>query len=362
MSLIAEALTLDGHEVVILSSVMLSNSKVAWRAPFREQLHCATGVVKVVYPSALMLRPFGGLLNCIRVPIIVRQVLKEFIPNAVIVYNTYLFESLAAREVVRLAKAPIVLEIEDLPLARRRRWFNVKPWLDQQSWGSMLELSVGFTAVNGYILEQLPNDKPKFLLPGVIDRRLEIQSRNRTEPFSHYQRIVGYFGGLAIEKGVQVLLDLVPRLPPEWRLVVSGTGPLSSVFESLGQLYPAQMTFLGRLTEMDLYNTMCRCDCTVIPLEQIVGHDTGVFPFKTFEFIVAGTHVIASHLSTLSDLDLSYVQRWDGENVGSLLEHLSTAETEFKQEQAIRERTISVILGHYSMSGVSDIFAALLPA
>ena len=74
---------------------------------------------------------------------------------------------------------------------------------------------------------------------------------------------------------------------------------------------------------MDLYKTMCQCDCTVIPLEQIVGHDTGVFPFKTFEFIVAGTQVIASRLSTLSDLDLSYVQRWDGENVGSLLEHLS---------------------------------------
>ena len=200
MSLIAEALALHGHEVVILSSVMLSNSKVAWRAPFHEQLHFATGVVKVVYPSALMLRPFGGLLNCIRASNIVRQVLKEFIPDAVLVYNTYLFESLAAREVVRLAKAPIVLEIEDLPLARRRGWFNVKPWLDQQSWGSMLELSVGFTAVNGFILEQLPNDKPKFLLPGVIDRRLEIQSRNRTEPFSHSQRIVGYFGGLSNRK------------------------------------------------------------------------------------------------------------------------------------------------------------------
>ena len=47
---------------------------------------------------------------------------------------------------------------------------------------------------------------------------------------------------------------------------------------------------------MDLYKTMCKCDCTVIPLEQIVGHDMGVFPFKTFEFIVAGTQVIASRL------------------------------------------------------------------
>ena len=109
----------------------------------------------------------------------------------------------------------------------------------------MLNLSAGFTAVNGLILDQLPDNKPKYLLPGVIDSRLEALGLSRVPPFSHNQRIVGYFGSLALEKGIQVLLDLVPSLPSEWRLVVSGTGPLSSEFEALGQLYPAQMTFLG---------------------------------------------------------------------------------------------------------------------
>lgn len=360
VSLIAEALAQYGNQVVILSSVMLSNSKFAWRKSFREQLHYGDKTVEVIYPSAFMLRPFGGLLNCLRTPWIIQQLLKDFVPEVAIIYNTYLFESLAAKELVRRLKIPIVLEIEDLPLARRREWFNIKPWLDQRSWGAMLNLSMGFTAVNGLILDQLPDNKPKYLLPGVIDNRLEALSRKRIPPFNHSQRIVGYFGALAIEKGIQVLLDLVPRLPPEWRLVVSGTGPLSSEFESLGQLYPAQMTFHGRLNVIDLYEVMCQCDCTVIPLEQIPGHDTGVFPFKTFEFIVAGTHVIASRLSKLRDLDLSFVQRWDGENVDSLLEHLSNAEIEFKQEQAIRDRTISAILDRYSVSGVKDLFTTLL--
>lgn len=362
VSLIAEALAQHDNQVVILSSVMLSNSKLAWRESSREHLYYGDKTIEVIYPSAFMLRPFGGLLNCLRVPWIIQHVLRDFVPEVAIIYNTYLFESLAAKELAQRLKIPIVLEIEDLPLARRREWSNIKPWLDQRSWNGMLKLSVGFTAVNGLILDQLPDNKPKYSLPGVIDNRLEALSRKRIPPFNHSQRIVGYFGALAIEKGIQVLLDLVPCLPPEWRLVVSGAGPLSSKFESLGQLYPAQMTFLGRLNEMDLYKTMCQCDCTVIPLEQIVGHDTGVFPFKTFEFIVAGTHVIASRLSTLSDLDLSYVQRWDGENVRSLLEHLSNAETEFKQEQSIRERMISAILDRYSMSGVGNLFAALLSA
>jgi glycosyltransferase involved in cell wall biosynthesis len=224
----------------------------------------------------------------------------------------------------------------------------------------MLKLSAGFTAVNGFILDQLPKDKPRFLLPGIIDERLEVLGRMRTAPFSHSQRTVGYFGGLAIEKGVQVLLDLVLRLPPKWHLTVSGSGPLAYEFESLGKQYPEQMTFLGRVSETQLYETMCRCDCTVIPREQITDSGVGVFPFKTLEYLVSDTHLIATRLPALQDLDLSFIQRWDGNSADSLLVELVQAESAYKQEQSVRRDAVNMILNRYSFSGVANLFSDLL--
>ena len=114
------------------------------------------------------------------------------------------------------------------------------------------------------------------------------------------------------------------------------------------------------MNEEELYKAMCRCDCTVIPLEQITDRGIGVFPFKALEFIVAGTHVIAPQLSPLQDLDLSYIQRWDGSGVESLLFHLSRAETEFSREQVVREQTINTILHRYNLIGVAELLSSLL--
>jgi glycosyltransferase involved in cell wall biosynthesis len=265
-----------------------------------------------------------------------------------------------ARELTRLKKTPIVLEIEDLPLARRREWFNMKPWLDQWCWNDMLKMASAFTAVNEPIFDLLPNDKPRYLLPGVIDEHLVTRSRSRQPPFNNSQRTLGYFGGLGHEKGCQALIDLVPQLPSEWRLMVTGSGSLAGDFERLSKEYPDQLLFLGYLSVTQLYEAMCACDCTVIPLEQTSEGGRGVFPFKTLEFVVAGTHVIASPLPALRDLDLSFIQRWDGCSVDSLLAELFQAESEFRREQSAREKAIATILTRYSLSGVANRFSALL--
>ncbi len=360
ISLIMKALAQQGHRLVLLSSIMTSNSRLAWRKEFHERLDYGRGSATVVYPSAFMLRPLGGFINSLRAASLTRHLLTEFAPDVAIVYNTYLFESLAAKELVRITKIPTILEVEDLPLARHRGWFNIKPRLDQQCWYYMLELSSAFTAVNGPILDQLPNDKPKYLLPGVIDERLVALGQSRLAPFSGSQRTLGYFGGLDREKGVQVLLDLVPRLPPGWRLLITGSGSLAADFELLSKKYPDRLTFLGRISEAQLYEVMCTCDCTVIPLERISGGGKGVFPFKTLEFIVAGTHVIASPLPALPDLDLSFIQRWDGSSVDWLLAELSRAEVRFACERSVRKEAITLILAHYSLSSVSALFSQLM--
>jgi glycosyltransferase involved in cell wall biosynthesis len=254
---------------------------------------------------------------------------------------------------------PIVIEVEDLPLARRREWFNLKPRLDQCCWKGMLQRASAFTAVNGYILNLLPDNKPKYLLPGIIDDQLLKNSRSRLMPFSGTSRTIGYFGALTEDKGSAVLLDLVPRLPDAWRLVVTGSGPLAPDFERLNCRFPDRLNFLGRIDETRLYQAMCACDCTVIPMERISYEGKGVFPFKTLEFIAAGTHVIASPLATLGDLNLAFIQRWDGKSVDQLLVEIACAESKFMQEQSIRQNAITTILDRYSLSGVANLFSRL---
>ena len=348
------------HRVVVLSSAMLSNSRPVWRPHTDEWITPGQGQpVKIIYPSALMLRPLGGAINSLRAPGLLRRVLDEFRPDAAMVYNSYLFEYRAASELARTADIPILLEIEDLPLARRREWVNIKPRIDQLCWDRMLSIATAFTAVNQPIYQSLPDGKPKALLPGLVDQQLIQLSRERTAPFGGRKKILGYFGALTPEKGVGVLLQLLPRLDPSWSLLVTGSGPLASAFADLQGQYPERVTFAGTVAPEQMYKMMCSCDCTVIPRELITGGGQGVFPFKTLEYIVAGTHVIAAPLSGQLDLDLSYIQRWDG-SLGGLERSLVRSEEDYAREQPQRMAATAAIIDRYDLEGTARLIERLM--
>ena len=355
IELIVMALTQAGHTVVVLSSAMLSISRLSLRSETCEviNLECG-GTFKVIYPSALMLRPLGGFINCMRAAGFVRRIVDEFKPDAAIVYNTYLFESLAVSELLRSKKIPICLEIEDLPLARRRGLFNLKPLLDQFCWNGMLKKVSSFLAVNQFILDKLPDNKPKTLLPGVIDQKLLVQAKTRSRPYAKSERLLGYFGALTAEKGVKVLLELVPKLEPPWQLVVTGSGPLSNEFELISEKFPERFHFLGSVSEQLLYSTMCSCDCVVIPLEQITDGGQGVFPFKTLEYLISGSHIISTPLALQNELDLSYIMRWDG-SLSNLLTTIKRSESDYNNEAIIRTVAIDHVLSRYTTSGINKL-------
>lgn len=348
------------HRVVVLSSAMLSNSRPAWRPYTEEWMTPEQGQpVRIIYPSAAMLRPWGGAINSLRAPGLLRRVAGEFRPDAALVYNSYLFEYRAASELARTAGIPILLEVEDLPLARRREWLNIKPRIDQLCWDRMLAIATAFTAVNQPIFQSLPEGKPKALLPGLVDQQLIRLSRERAAPFGGRKKILGYFGALTPEKGVGVLLQLLPRLDPSWNLLVTGSGPLASAFADLQSRHPERVAFEGAVAPEQMYKMMCSCDCTVIPRELITGGGQGVFPFKTLEYIVAGTHVIAAPLSGQLDLDLSYIQRWDG-SLGGLESSLARAEVDYSRERLHRNAAVAAIIGRYDQEGTARLIERLL--
>ena len=325
-----------------------------------ELLHTENGnTVKVIYPSAFMLRPFGGAINCLRAANIVRQLLMEFQPDAVIAYNTYLFEFFAIREILSRKHLPFCLEIEDLPLARKRGVSNLKPLIDSFCWNGMLRNASSYLAVNKYIFDKLPNNKPKMLLPGVIDQKLFVKAKTRTSPFKNSYYLLGYFGALSAEKGVEVLLELVPNLAPPWKLIVTGSGHLSDKFELLSQKYPDRLQFLGCVPEQLMYDKMCICDCIVIPLERITGDGQGVFPFKTLEYLVSGAHIISTKLASQGDFDLSFMQIWDG-NASSLLELLHSAKADYIKKIDLLNSAKEYVINNYTSVSIQQKLSYLL--
>ena len=359
VKLISQALTQLGHDVKILSSAVWGKSRVVWRREMSEELTCERGAVGITYPSTLMLRPVGGVINCLRAAKLTRKLLRQFKPDLIVVYNIYLLEYYLIKNIFKFNDTPIILELEDLPRARSRGWLNIKPLLDQLAWNATIDLVSGFTAVNTSILHRLPFEKPKHLLPGIIDGRLLAYAQTRSAPFSNAIKTVGYFGGLDYRKGAHILLELVPRLPADWKLIVTGSGVLASEFERVSERYPCRLTFLGLTGDDELYDAMCSCDCTIVPYEQTTGDGQGVFPFKVFEFLVAGTHVIAPPLPKLKSIDVSFVQRWDGK-LDSLSSKLNEAETVYIRERDVRQRVVSTIRSRYSVDGVASLFSRLI--
>lgn len=361
MELVCEALCRAGHEVLLLSSAVLGVSRWRIRGAHEESLQCGGRRVRVVYPAALELKPLGGLLNALRARRIADRVVADFAPDVVLVYNSYLFEYLALRGTIARTRLPVFLEVEDLPLARRREWANLKPMLDQRCWAPLVARSAGFTAVNATIQGMLPADRPRTLLPGIVDDRLRALAATRDPPFTRDTRTLGYFGGLTADKGVGVLLDVLPALPEGWRIVVCGSGPLAPRFAAAEAEFPDRLRFRGAVGVEELYAQMCACDATLVPPERIEGDGTAVFPFKVFEYLVAGTHIIAPPLRPLQGSPVEFIQRWDGTSA-ALPALLARATSDFAADAAPREAALGAVVGRYSVDGAGRLLDAVFAA
>jgi len=359
MELVWEALANGGHEVRVLSSAVPSESRLRWRRSEQEVVSCGPHAIPIHYPGVLELRPLGGMVNALLAPRLVDELGERANFDVLWLYNTYLFEYRASRGRSARAKTPIVVEVEDLPLARRREWGNLKPLLDQRCWARALQEAAAFTAVNSEILGLLPSERPAALLPGIVDGGLMARGRARSPAFTGQRRRLGYFGGLSEEKGVGVLLEVLPRLPGGWELVVCGSGPMAPRFGQAARAQPERLRFLGTVPLETLHLEMCGCDATLVPAERISGAPMAVFPFKVLEYLSAGTHVVSPPLPLLAGLDLEFVQRWDG-GVETLVQALNGAERAYREEAPHRLRALQVIVERFGTKGVEAALSRLL--
>ncbi len=263
-----------------------------------------------VVPAQSRSRRTGKLRNLRDVPEVLNVIRAMGVPTMYWFYNAYAFEmrfALKAKSADHAAPVPMILELEDWPLARKRG-LNPKPLLDYGYWLSARSARIMTHAfvVNSVLAQKLGGYVDEVaLLPGVVPETLASLPYSKPPFVGERSGLsIGFFGGLSPEKGADVVLRLAPRLPPRYVLHVTGTGPLEPAFVEYAEKWPERMQFHGSVGEAALYHLIGQTDIIVNPHVELARLGNGVFPFKVVEAIAGGRLLISTGLPTTGLEDL----------------------------------------------------------
>lgn len=357
MELVLRALCDGGNEVRVISSAVPVVSRGAWERRRNEVVRYPEGCVDLDQPATPGWKPWGGLGMGWAVPGAVRNLVKRWRPDAAIAYNALWAE---ARGLLACARSgvPYLLMLDDLPSARSRGW-NPKPWFDRVVEPGAFARAAGFTFVNSAIAQRVEHrGRPGWLLPGVIDTPLLAAVAARVPPFRQHPRVLVYSGGLNPERGAGELLESLGALPAGWRVEVCGSGRLAPGFEEAARRNPERVHFHGMLSGDRLYSLLARADAVINTRERLAER-AGVFPFRMFEYVVSGAHVISVPLPPLDGVDLSWCQRWDG-SPGTLPRILETAEADFQRDAMARAESCRWVVERYGLDAVGEALSRIL--
>lgn len=301
-------------------------------------------------------RKVGKVLNVLLAGSFFKRI-KAVEPAFVWVYNSYAFEGALARRFMAELGTPVVLEVEDLPLSRHRG-LNPKPYWDQKYFRALLPTASLVTFVNQGLLESHASQTQRsMLLPSVLRASLaRIAPRPR---FAVEPHTVGYFGGLDREKGAAVLLEVLPRLPAHWQLVVTGAGELAAAFADAAARYPGRLAFHGTVAQAELHGLMQSCDVIVNPHQSIKAMHNGVFPFKVCEAIATGALLVSTPLPSIGENMACSVAFFDG-SADQLLACLARAVDFDKDNAAHIDALRDRVLALYSEDAIGSRLRVLL--
>jgi glycosyltransferase involved in cell wall biosynthesis len=309
-------------------------------------------------PAMVRYRALGKLLN-FALPGALPEQLAALRPSLVWLYNSYAFEGRLGLALARCTTARLLLELEDLPTARRRG-LSPKPWLDAVYFQRLLHRCDVITYVNAPLMRLYPPTQGRGLLfPSIIGADLASASPRTRFDAPPYR--VGYFGGLEPEKGADVLLQAAGHMPEGWQLVVTGAGSLGPKFEAHARRAGARIEFHGQVPRERLTELMCGCDVIVNPHAPIASMGQGVFPFKVCEALVTGALLVTTALPSIDESIESAVVTFDGTAIG-LVEALTGAPAGYRERRLAIARTRESLLAQYSERALEQRLRAMLLA
>jgi glycosyltransferase involved in cell wall biosynthesis len=240
-------------------------------------------------------RAIGKLKNIFCVSQIVEEIKQLGIPQLIWFYNGYAFEMHMALKAQKTFNVPMILEFEDWHFSRKRG-LNPKPYMDYFFWRRAAPFMSGAFVVNELLASKMRYFISEVeLLPGIVPKVLAEIAKHSLPFKSNVNKInVGYFGGLSVEKGADIILQLARSLPENYVLHVTGTGPLAPEFEACAKELPERLSYHGRVDDMTLYQLIAKCDVVLNPHSSIENMNNGVFPFKVVEAVASGKLLIST--------------------------------------------------------------------
>lgn len=107
--------------------------------------------------------------------------------------------------------------------------------------------------------------------------------------------VIGSFGRLVPEKGVQTLIAAIPHLPETVVIEVFGDGPAKAELESAALGHVGRIRFRGKIA--DVADAMSAMDAIAIPSTW-----EEAFPYAALEAMSLGRPLIASHIGGLPEM------------------------------------------------------------
>ncbi|KHD08204.2 hypothetical protein PN36_27240 [Candidatus Thiomargarita nelsonii] len=303
--------------------------------------------VIVITPFTLANRQTGKILNMLTATRFARR-LAQHPADLLWIYNGYAFESLFALEFLKhQKKTSLILEIEDWPTSRNRGLNNIKCELDFFYLKKVLPVAELITCVNQELFEQMISlKKQPLLFPSLLHPRVATIKKQH-QPFSNQPYTVGYFGGLAKEKGTEVLLQLAEQLPENWQMVITGSGPMLAQCERVANKMTDRLTFFPNVDDEQLYSLMAGCDVIVNPHHSIKEMGNGIFPFKVFEALASARLVLSTPLPRCG-MTLEEIVMWFDGSLENLREQLTQAKAFYRQRADQVEKIAAQIIYEYS--------------
>ena len=278
-------------------------------------------------------------------------------PGYLWIYNSYLFEVICLCTAKLIAPRLVtVLELEDLPRARRREGTGmIKTHLDAFALEVALRIVNGITMVQKNMCRFKSNRQFVWYLPVLLSRVVTDGPKTTQRPMT-----IGYFGGLNAEKGIDILIALIRQFNGNCRWIVCGSGPMERELRTEALAFPDRFRFLGCLDDQQFQSAFGEVDAIINLHKPLESFARGVFPYKLLEAVAHGKIVISTPMIGCPEEVAPAIHWLEGNPLEAGLSALSRIEEIKTQSGAARQQAQKWVIENFSsQSAIGRIFKDL---
>ncbi|KJS80054.1 MAG: glycosyl transferase family 1 [Peptococcaceae bacterium BICA1-8] len=267
----------------------------------------------------------------------------------------------AARTLKHIYQLPLVSTIHATEYGRnnglhtdiQRYISSVEWWLTYESW-KVLVCSEAMKSEIANIF-QTPQDKVEVVNNGIDIKKIKISKEiPRTDYASPDEKIVLFVGRLVPEKGVQVLIEAMPRVltfEPKTKLLIAGKGPYENSLKDLVRAKGLEnrVNFLGFINDEERDVLYRYADCIVFPSLY------EPFGIVALEGMVAGSPVVVADTGGLSEIVQHGVNglKCITGNADSLSDQIICTFTDDPLVAKMVKRALEDVANKYSWDGIA---------